>query len=521
MQIPSMPFKVLALAPFRAANKATWLKAPIPVDKNDLDIVIKDLDLMLYVQLPDNLCPEGGIDIKISGFKDFHPDKLVQNNDFLKNLMDASAFIQKATAQGKSIQEIGDRIKNWPNLPPITIETKRPKPQKASKDAVDNILSMVALPDEQPGASPQEQSMSTQIDAILQKTLSIIFSDNRFRRLEAVWRGVKLFMHQGCVNGDVKLEIVPVSLETLNDTLDSLTATLIQDLPSIIIVDLPFDNSAISLEHLEKIAVFSETLMVPSICWITKDFLYIDSWKDFNKLPFLPNHLDGSHYAKWHRLEQSSAGMWMAVTCNRLLSRYPYGKDNKTKSKFKENSRLWTGPVWAAGSLLAQSFAKTGWPTRFTDRQNITIEDLPLNTEDPNNQIPAETSFSTDRIDQFTRIGIIPLTCTQNKDTVFTTAGKTVAGNSLGFQALLSTVTKFVFWCLDNLSKDLDQKEIEENFTRAFTLFWEQSGHQVPEDLAISAGSPNPESRIPLKIELTPSSKILPSGEKIELEFTW
>ncbi len=520
MQIPSMPFKVLALAPFKTVNDTIWSKKPVVVDKTELNHIMKDLGLSLYIPIPGNLCPFGGIDIKISRLKDFHPDQLVKNIDYLKNLLDARAFINKAKAKGTSLQEVNSRIQEWPNLPPLTLETESPPQKKSSESAIDNILNMVALPDEHPGKLSQKHTISKQIEDIINEILHLIFSDKRFSELESVWRGLKLFFQHGGTNGDVTLEIVPVSSELLNDTLDTLTATLIQDLPSLIIVDLAFDNSSLSLEHLEKISNFSETLMVPTICWVTKDFLYLDNWKNFQKLPFLPNHLDESHYAKWHKLEQSSAGRWLSVTCNRFLARYPYGKDNKTRViDFYEKRQLWTSPVWAVASLIAKSFVETGWPTKFTDLQNIKIEDLPLNTENPDKPIPTETFFTNDRIDQFTRIGIMPLSCIQKKDIAFIPAETTVAGISLRYQALLSTITRFIFWCLDNLSKNEETSAIEKNFTKAFSLFWEKSGHQVPEDLTISAGKPGPDNRIPLRIALTPPPNILPSGEEIALEF--
>jgi len=522
MQIPSMPFKVLALAPFRAANDTIWSNNPITVDKTDLDHVMADLELSLFVPIPNHLCPAGGIDIKISRMKDFHPDQLVQKNGYLKNLVDVEEFINAASSKGTPVQEINSRLQTWPGLPPLTLETDTQKPKKKSERAIDNILDMVALPDEQTGTASPKSGASNQVASILQGVLDHIFSNKTFIELESIWRGLRFFLQQGGANGDVTLDIVPVAAETLGETLDLLTVHLVQNLPSLIIVDLPFDNSSLSLEHLQKIAQFSETLMVPALCWITKDFLYIDDWNDFNKLPFLPNHVDGPHYAKWHKLEQSSAGRWLSVTCNRFLSRYPYGKDNKTRGvEFNEKGQAWTAPVWAAAGLLAQSFVKTGWPTRFTDHQNIIIEDLPLNAEHPDKQIPTETFFTNDRLDQFTRIGIMPLACIQNKDIVFTPVETTVAGISLSHQAFLTSFTKCIFWCLDNLSKDPDPRVIEENFKKALSLFWEKSGHPVPDSLKLTAGKKGSDDRMPLRIEVVPPSSILASGEKIELDLAW
>jgi hypothetical protein len=78
---------------------------------------------------------------------------------------------------------------------------------------------------------------------------------------------------------DIRIEIAPVSDDSLNDTLAALAADMIDALPSLILVDLPFDSSPRNLELLEKIAQFSETLLVPAITWIRPEFFHIDSWK--------------------------------------------------------------------------------------------------------------------------------------------------------------------------------------------------------------------------------------------------
>jgi len=523
MKIPSIPFKMLALAPFLTENIREDLQRPITADRNNLDQVMANLSLALYVSLPAELCPTGRIDIPIKRIKDFHPDQMLKNNPYLKNLMDAKIFIEKSKSEGVSIKEIGNRIKEWPDLPLIHIEAETPGKEKKSDHAsIDNILSLVALPDEPGDSASQKADLSIQIENILEEILQHIFSDEAFIKLESVWRGLNCLLKEAGTGTDVKVEIVNVSPETLNHTMDTLMAGLIDDLPSLVLVDVPFDNSPLSLEHLEKIARFSETLMAPSICWVTHDFFYIENWEAFNRLPFLPNHLTGSHYAKWQKLEQSTHGRWVSVTCNRFLSRYPYGPDNKTRAiRFMEKGHSWLAPVWAVAALMTQSVFKTGWPTPFTDYPEIVLEDMPLNNKNPDKPIPTEIFFANDRVDQLLRIGIIPLSSARKKDIVFASKETTVAGNSLRYQILLSALSRFIFWCLDNFDKGMPPQQIEENFTQAMVLFWEKSGDRLPKDLVISAGCPDPENRIPLRISLTPPHRLLPSGEKIELEFRW
>ena len=517
-----MPFKVLALAPFRPQEENPWRHEPIRIDKMNVDRAIEDLGLSLYIPLPKNLCASGGLSIRCQKLKDFQPDRLIETHPFLKNLLEARNFAEGAGAQGLSEEEVYGRLRGWPDLP-SAIEIERPKPKTArSSSPVDDILKMVALPEESASPTAAAQSFSAQVDSILQQILGHIFASEEFKNLESVWLGLRTFLRQGKVDGAITLEIVPVSRETLEETLTHLTAVLIESLPSLVLLDLPLDNSPRSLELLEKIALFAETLMVPTIFWITPKFFYLNSWQELPKLPFIPHYLEEQAFAKWRRLQGTPSAKWIAATCNRFLGRYPYGPENKPGLvRFEEREGLWSSPVWAAGSVISQSVLKNGWPTRFTEWPNTRLENLALHSLDGDKFLPTEVFLSEDRIDQFIRGGIIPLVATYNKDMAFIPSETTVAGASLSYLLLLSRITQFLFWCKENFEKDLEGADIEKNLTKAFFLFWEKTGHPHPQNLSISASKPKPEKPIIVRIVIEPSRQILPSGEKVELELNW
>lgn len=521
MQFRPLPFKILSMAPF-GPNNGPWTQPPVPVDNMDLDAAMDNLRICNYFSLPIELCPAGGVEIRFSKLKDFHPDTILQNNSFLAQLLEAKNYLTDPKNRTLSAYEKNQGLKKWSDLPLIQIQSEKKDSKTHSTHTLDNILDMVALPGERPGPSPKFQTGSAQIDDILQQVLSHIFTHEDFRTSETAWRGLKLLLQQGAGASDIKLEIVPVTLDTLEETLDNLMPNLIHHLPSLILIDLPFDNSPRCIGLLEKIAVFSETLMVPALVWITPRFLQMDSWDDLKKLPFLPHFLEEPVFAKWRGLKNQPAANWLAVTCNRFLARYPYGNENTPrKFPFYESLPLWAGPVWAASCLIAQSFSKTGWPTRFTHWQDIKVEDLALDTGSATQPIPTQVSFTEDRIDQFRRAGIMPLAAIPNKDIVFTPTETTMGGAPLSYQLFVSRVTQFILWCRDNFPKDLSEDELEKGLRQAFSRFWEFSGHTGPENLEITVGRRNSDDRIPLHIALQPSRKILPSGEIIQLEFSW
>jgi hypothetical protein len=212
----------------------------------------------------------------------------------------------------------------------------------------------------------------------------------------------------------------------------------------------------------------------------------------------------------------------MAITCNRFLIRYPYGPDNPPRSiRFDESQNLWVSPVWAIGSLIVQSFLKIGWPTRFTERQNIRLEGLAMNMIERSKSIPTEANFTDERIDQFVRTGIIPLVAPLNEDIAFIAAETTVGGGSFSYSLLLSRITQFLFWCKDNFEEGLEPLDLEKNLRKTFSLFWERSGHPTPKGLEVSVNKPKPDQPAIARIVIEPSRQILPSGKKIELELKW
>jgi len=521
MKIPSVPFKVLALGPFTPQEKAPLHQDPIRIDPTCLDQAMEKLNLSVSVSLSPDLCRWDRFPLRIGRFRDFDPDRLIENDPSLKNLLEARKFVEEAKVRGLSEEEIYGRLKEWRDLP-MEIRFDRKQTRERISSPVDNILEMVAIPGEDSASLPGGQPFATQIDLMLQYIMKSIFSDPDFRVLESTWQGLQFLMKQKEAEEEITFEFVPVSLDLLEETLNHLLPCLIEDLPSLILLDLPFDQSPRSLDLLEKVALFSETLLTPCLCWITPKFLYLNQWEELGRLPFLPHYFDEPAFAKWRRLKGLPSAKWLVLTCNRFLVRYPYGPDHRPKwVRFDESEFLWVSPVWAAGSLILQSLRQTGWPTRFTEWQNMRLGDLALHRVDANRSIPTETNFSDERIGQFIRGGIIPLVSPLNKDFAFIPKETTSGGSPLAYQLFLSRITHFLFWCKDHFEKDLDPGLLEQDLKKAFSLFWERSGAHTPQALEISVNRQKSGQPIVVKMVVEPSRQMLPSQEKVEFELSW
>jgi type VI secretion system protein ImpC len=523
MEIPPLPFKVLALAPFLPESDKPWLAEPLKVDLTSLDSVLEGMGVSLFLPLPKNLCPPGGLTLRFKRMKDFSPEALMENNSFLRNLLEAGAFIQDAGRQGLSAEAMSARLKGWPDLPPeLKFETQKETPSSSSSKSIDNILQMVAMPEEGSARRTETLPFMEQVDNHLRQILGRIFADENFRSLESAWRGLQLTLRQGNFGGESSLAIVPVTSATLEETLDSLLLRLVADLPSLILIDLPLDNSPRSSELMEKIGRFAETLLAPALGWIAPKFFHLETWSDLARLPFLPHYLEGAQFAKWRAFRRSAQARWVGVTCNRFLARYPYGKENSPgRVWFEEAQGLWASPVWGAGSLIVQGFKRHGWPTRFTEWKEVRLVDLALHPVEGNRSLPTEAYLAEERIDQFVRGGIIPLVSSYNQDIAFMPLEANVAGNSLRYQLFLSRLTRFLFWCKDHFPSELDPAGVEKNLRAAFSLLWERSGHPAPQKLELSVRQTKPDQPFSVKIALETPRQVLSSGERVELELQW
>ncbi|MGC8811734.1 MAG: type VI secretion system contractile sheath domain-containing protein [bacterium] len=525
MELPSFPYKILILAPFLSERESSLPEGPLQVNLENPEDIFSQLNPSFYVPLPKELHPTGGVDINPKKNKDFHPDSLVQTLPFLKTLWEAREFLKEARAKGISEEDVAAKLANWPELPsefkytPSTFPKKKEK-DKASK--IDDLLKMVALPEEEKNLSGAYIDVLSSLEWQLQQILKAIFKDQTFRKAEATWLGFKYLCNSMKGNHKWGLNIYPISEKNLQENLDHLLPLLITDLPSLIILDCPLDNSNVSIENLQKVASLAETLLVPVVGWIKPQFFYLESWAEITKLPFLPHFLEESAYAKWRQLKKTPAARWLAITCNCCLGRYPYGAENKPKQVyFEESQELWLSPVWAMGIIINQSIQKYGWPTRITDWKKIFMENLPLPLREGNKTYPTEVLFSEDRIDQFIRAGIIPLVSMANKDMAFFPRETTIAGGSFAYQLLLTRITQFILWLKENYGQEIPHSHLEPKLKETLSLFFAKIGDLSFQRMEISVAQPIPGKPAAVKIEIEPSPRLLPSGEKIELKLDW
>lgn len=516
MAVPSMPFTVLALAPFNPVPESSYRPQIVTVVEEGLDQAFSEIGPSLSIPVPQHLCPEGRVDLHIRSMKDFHPDGLVQATPFLKNISEALAYIKEAAGAGA--EEIYQRLKDWPDLP-IEISYEPGEKRQAGSGTVDNILSMVASPGGGSGGSGSPQAWASSLTEALEQCVWHIFNSDVFRTHESAWRGAEFMLKRA---RHVRLKLVSVSAAVLEDVLDHLQEELMDDPPSLILVDLGLDSSTRGLDLLDRIAALGESMLAPVFAWIGQGFFHLSKWSEFSKLSYIPHFLDEASFAKWRRLCGLPAANWMGVLMNRFLARHPYGPENKPRTlSLEEPGPLWIGPVWALGALMGMRVKETGWPTRFSEYNSTFLEDMPVHGEEGGARSAVELEVPTDRIGQLQEAGIMTLVGPSNKDTAFIAKAATAAGGSINYQLVVSRLIGILLRLRDEMDQDLDASAVGDELRSAFVKVWESTGHDPPDDLEVSAEETGPGAPLTVSVRMTPPKDVLPSGEKVELTLNW
>ena len=522
------PFKILALAPFCPVPASDYTPRPMDMDMSFLDGSAGPLAFRHYLPVDRELCPAGSITLEMNSLADFKPRLLVNQNDYLKSLVDARDMVKNSLSGGVDPTEIsGQLAAAYPDLPRHLTVPPPTAPRAPKSDAtVDDILSMVALPDEAATARSAARSddWACRFESTLSDLLRRIYNDPEFRTFEAAWRGLELLMRQGGIKdaGRVLVSVAPIGPNGLVEALNGLSSQLADDPPNLVLVDLPLDAGARSTAMLEALADFAESLLTPTVCWIDSGFFHLPDWTGLKKVAYLKHHLEDASYAKWRGIRESSGASWLAITCNRFLSRLGYGRDRKARPvDFEEDRPLWLSPVWAAGTVMVQSLNACGWPTRFTDYVKFALTDLPLAEMADQGPMATEMAMPEDRLMEFIEAGIMPLLGPLRKDTAFFPKEVSLAGGSVKFQLFFSRLLGFLFRYRADRADAVDSNELAVALTAGLTRFWVGTGQPVPEDLEIRPLPESDDGVLRLRVGLTPPAALLPGGSKVEFTFSW
>ncbi|GFK95758.1 hypothetical protein NNJEOMEG_03626 [Fundidesulfovibrio magnetotacticus] len=524
MPAPVSPYTILALAPFAPVPASGYRPRVVEADIYTLDEALAAMAPRLWVELPRDVCPEGGLDVAVTSFAGFRPDGLVKNVPYLAALAGCEAYLGQARASGAAPEDAAREIRSrWPSLPlDLTVAQAPSRPAPADSQALDDLLSMVATQDapQAPGGGQGLADWQAQAGTLLARALAAIFADAGWRSLEAAWSGARCLARKAGVKegGRVRLKLCAAQAETLPDALGGLMAQMVQDTPHLTLVDHAFANTPADVELLEQVLAFADTLLTPTVACLSLEFFGVGSWRELSRLGYLKAALADARFAKFRKLAQHPGAARLLLTLNRFLERAPYGPGNPARpAAFTEQGAPWLSPAWAVGTLAAKSVAACGWPSRLTDYREISLEELGV-FDSGEGPAATEGLFDENRIAEFLEMGVSPLAGARGRDMAFLPRQTALDGGSFTFQLFFGRVVSHLLEVRDQAPEE-DRYDPAQAVTRALVNLFNQTGQLPPPDLVVEAGEKS-EGRLALDIAFTPPRQVM-GGERLRFSFVW
>lgn len=284
-----------------------------------------------------------------------------------------------------------------------------------------------------------------QLDEAISAQVSAVLHHEKFQRLEATWRGLSYLVRNTQIIKDIKLRVLNVTRDELDEDLKSAKAfdksrfhkKLVEDVYemaggnpySAVIGDLEFDASNADIEFLGRVSKVCAQAHAPFIASASARMFDLN---DYTELP--DKHVDlGVQFAKpkyinWNAFRDTEESRYVGLVAPHFLAREPYHDGNYQASfSFREDvdgrdhsKYLWANAAYAFGARLTDAFFNFGWTTAIIGEESGgRVENLPLHyfqTEVGTQAIkcPSETKISDPRWAEMADQGFIPLVYKDN-----------------------------------------------------------------------------------------------------------
>ena len=511
----SSPFTIVALTSAAGEPSDVWQKKPVRVDLSNTNEALREIRPSLYVELPVDLCSQGGITLTFRSIKDFSTEGLLRSQPYLRDIATASAFLRQARDRNlpqAEIEEYFIQKKHLPFVQPAADRSGEPSRQGTSDNShLDDLLSMVSIPDS--AVPPPINEPEFFYDQLPGKIISCIFQSESYRALESSWLGVHFLCERIKKHQNILFCIIPAHRDSVQQTLKVQQSWLIAHPPSLMLVDTPFTGSALSMDSLSFLCDYAESLVAPALGWIEPSFFHQDNWQDVDKLSYLPHHLSKVEYGQLNKIRSLPAAAWVCLSCNRLLGRTP---------AISESSLPWISPVWGIAVLVAQRINQTGLPIGMETLQQNILSDLPQAKSGSRTPRLLETTFSENRVEQLLQCRITPLVTAPRDETAFLVGVPMLAKDySLSYQLLASMLIHFILRLHDNNEHTPAANDIADKLQKDITGFLEEKCQADPGQVEVKVHESPSDQGIPLHILWKPSPLIQSSGRNIELYFSW
>lgn len=351
----------------------------------------------------------------------------------------------KANAAAADATEAGDSLID--SIMQQTTMTPGDEGYDVAKRGVQAFLSQILADPEQPEKADKRSvdQMIAEIDNKLSKQLDQVLHHSDFQRLESAWRGLKLVVDRTDFRENIKIELLNVSKQDLQDDFEDAPEIVQSGLYRLaysgeygqfggepyaaMIGNYDFGPGPQDVALLQKVASVATMSHAPFIAAAGPKFFGVESFEKLPGLKDLKSIMEGPQYTKWQSFRESEDARSVGLTCPRFLLRLPYGKNTVPVKAFdyqeevqgEHDAYLWGNTAYAFATRLTDSFAKYRWcPNVIGPQSGGTVEDLPLHQYESmgeiETKIPTEVLISERREFELSEEGFIALSMRKGSD---------------------------------------------------------------------------------------------------------
>ncbi|HSU61718.1 MAG TPA: type VI secretion system contractile sheath large subunit [Bryobacteraceae bacterium] len=429
------PFRILVLGDF--GGRARGFSRPLQVDRDNLNEVIRALEVQANISLADNATP---FTLNFTSLEDFEPDSLFARCDLFRALEQTPQDVQppksSAAAAQRSVEANAARLNTGSLLDAIVEQhdTSVESPiaglaRSANQDELRQIIDRTIEPHLQPRQTSGALQAAAERKQRMNVLMRAILHEPHFQALEAAWRSLNFLI--GNVENDslVKVYLVDISKEKLaSDLLDSSAfrdsdtyRAILEDSVrtpgaepwALIVGNYGFDpNFPRDVDLLAKLGMLARAARAP-----------------FLAEAISPSDDNQEAFESWQALRRSSHASWLGLGIPRFLLRLPYGKTTTTVESFdfeempdapQHQTYVWGNPAFGCAYLFALSFCEVGW--NFRPGLHLEIGSLPLHVYKSQGvtriQPCAEVLLSESECENLLDAGLMPLPSVKDRDEV-------------------------------------------------------------------------------------------------------
>lgn len=321
----------------------------------------------------------------------------------------------------------------------------------------------------------------SQIDRLISDQLNEVLHHPDLQKLEASWRGLHMLVDQTETSSRLKLRLLNVTQNELQNDLEKAVefdqSALFKKIYeeeygtfgghpfSLLVGDYNFGRHPQDVALLEKLSNVAAAAHAPFIAAACPKLFDMNSFTELAVPRDLCKIFESAELIKWRSFRESEDSRYVSLVLPNFLLRLPYGPDTSPVESIgyvedvngtDHSKYLWGNAAWLMALRITSAFAKYGWCAAIRGAEGGgTVEGLPAHTfrtlsGDLSLKCPTEVAITDRREKELNDLGFISLCHKKNTDTaVFfgsqtTNKAKTYNTNEANANARISAMLPYV-----------------------------------------------------------------------------